>query len=205
MTTTRALRASPPGATEPASDEHLPGEVGLWVFILGDMGFFALFFGLIVVTHGQQTDMFRAAQGDLHTGLAVVNTLVLLTGSFFVARALRGLRDGTGRPTLLVAATLGCAVLFASIKVFEYVELVHAGHTPATNDFFMYYFVFTGIHLLHLLVGTSMLIAVLVVSIKVKTTPRTPGQLKFVECGASFWHMVDLLWLVLFPLLYVVR
>ena len=205
MTTSQALRASPLDETEPESGKHLPGEVGLWVFILGDMGFFALFFGIIVVTHGQQTGMFRASQEELHTGLAVINTLVLLTGSFLVAKALRGLRSGTGRPTLLVAATLGCAAIFASIKIFEYVELVHGGHTPATNDFFMYYFVFTGIHLLHLLIGTSMLIAVLVVSIKAKTKTLTPGRIKFVEAGASFWHMVDLLWLVLFPLLYVVR
>jgi nitric oxide reductase NorE protein len=205
VTTSQVLDPGAYDDTAPPPAKHLPGEVGLWVFILGDMGFFALFFGIIVVTHGQQTEMFRESQHLLHPGLAVINTLVLLTGSFLVAKALRALRRRGSRPHLLVIGTLGCAGVFATIKIVEYVLLTREGHTPTSNDFFMYYFVFTGIHLLHLLIGVGMLIAVLVVAIGAKSKEMTPGRLKLAESGASFWHMVDLLWLVLFPLLYVVR
>ena len=196
-----------PTDTDPAakrSGKYLPGEVGLWVMVIGDMTFFSLFFGMILVCRGQQKEMFDAAQNLLHPDLAVVNTLVLLTGSYFVARALHSLRNG-GRPRGLVVATMGCAITFATIKVTEYVDLVQGGHTLTTNDFFMYYFVFTGIHLLHLLIGFGMLVALLVIAFTPKTRQLTRGRLKLAEISAVIWHMIDLLWLVLFPLFYVVH
>lgn len=181
---------------------RIPGEEGLWVFILGDMAVFALFFGTIVVTRGQDPAMFDAAQHALHPWLGIVNTALLLTGSLFVVHGLRRLGDGTPAAARLFGLTLVCALGFVAIKVMEYTMLVHEGYTGATNDFFMYYFVFTGIHLAHLVIGT------VIVAFLVRTARRprlSAGQRKFAECGAIYWHMVDLLWLALFPLLYLIR
>lgn len=186
----------------PAAGPRIPGEEGLWVFILGDMAVFALFFGTIVVTRGEDPAMFDAAQHALHPWLGIVNTALLLTGSLFVVHGLRRLGDGTTAAARLFGLTVGCALGFVAIKVTEYTLLVHEGYTAGTNDFFMYYFVFTGIHLAHLVIGT------VVVAFLVRTARRpevSAGQRTFAECGAIYWHMVDLLWLALFPLLYLIR
>ena len=191
-----------PDPAGPADGRRIPGEEGLWVFILGDMAVFALFFGTILVTRGQDPSMFDAAQHHLHPWLGIVNPALLLTGSLFVVHGVRRLGDGTPASSRLFALTLVCALGFAAIKVAEYSLLVGEGHTGATNDFFMYYFVFTGIHLAHLVIGT--VIVAFLVRVAARPEP-TAGQRKFVECGAIYWHMVDLLWLVLFPLLYLIR
>jgi len=191
------------GVEEPVRrpERHLPGEAGLWVFILGDMVMFAVFFGVILVTRGQHPQVFRAGQQHLHVGLAVVNTILLLTGSWLVAKGMRSLVLGGGSSRLFLGA-LGCAFGFAAVKVVEYADLVGAGLTPATNDFFMYYFVFTGIHLAHLLIGAVLLTCMTVVA---RRPEQSAGSRTFAECGGVYWHMVDMLWLVLFPLLYLVR
>ena len=181
---------------------RVPGEEGLWVFILGDMAIFALFFGTIMVTRGEDPSMFAAAQHELHPVLGIVNTALLLTGSLFVVHGMRRLGDGTPTSARLFGLTLGCAAGFAAIKAVEYTQLVGEGYTAATNDFFMYYFVFTGIHLAHLVIGAI----VMTFLVRVARGPDlSAGQHRFAECGAIYWHMVDLLWLVLFPLLYLIR
>lgn len=202
------LSAAQPGAPAsaaapaPPTRRRVPGEEGLWVFILGDMAIFALFFGTILVTRGEDPGSFAAGQHDLHPWLGIVNTGLLLTGSLFVIHGLRRLGDGSTAAGRLFGLTLACALGFAVIKAVEYSLLVAEGMSPATSDFFMYYFVFTGIHLAHLIIG-----AVIMVFLQ-RTARRSqvsPSRRKFAECGAIYWHMVDLLWLVLFPLLYLIR
>lgn len=181
---------------------HLPGEEGLWVFILGDMLVFALFFGTIMVTRGQQPDVFASSQESLHPWLAMTNTLLLLIGSYLAARGVRRVRTGEGAASPFFWATLVCGLGFAAIKATEYVLLVEEGHTAGENDFFMYYFVFTGIHLAHLVIGVALMVTVALVC---RVPSQAPGRIRLVECAGVYWHMVDLLWLVLFPLLYLVR
>ncbi|MCX6398493.1 MAG: cytochrome c oxidase subunit 3 [Propionibacteriales bacterium] len=186
----------------PATARRIPGEEGLWVFILGDMAIFALFFGTILVTRADDPTTFAAAQHELHPVLGIINTALLLTGSLFVIHGLRRLGDGTPAAARLFGATLLCAAGFAAVKAVEYTLLVNEGHTAGTNDFFMYYFVFTGIHLAHLVIGA---VIVLFLFRAARQAAPGAGQSRFAECGAIYWHMVDLLWLVLFPLLYLIR
>lgn len=189
-----------PGVEQPVT--RMPGEEGLWVFVLGDMCIFGLFFGTLMVTLVKDPAMYAAAQDHLHPGLGILNTVLLLTGSLLVVRGLRRLGDGTPVAARLFTAALACAVGFAAVKVTEYSLLVHAGYTGGTNDFFMYYFVFTGIHLAHLAIGAAVMLFLV-------RTARLPSlserRVLAAECGGIYWHMVDLLWLVLFPLLYLVR
>lgn len=176
------------------------------MFLLGDMLVFALFFGTLVVSRSEQPEVFHAGQQHLHPWLGIVNTLLLLTGSILVVYGVRAVREASPRAGALFASALGCGLGFAGIKALEYALLVGAGQTAGSNDFFMYYFVFTGIHLAHLVIGVVLLGLLIRLGGRVRRGGApTAGQLRFAECGGCYWHMVDLLWLVLFPLLYLVR
>jgi nitric oxide reductase NorE protein len=87
------------------------------------------------------------------------------------------------------------------VKILEYGEKYHVGLTPVTNPFYMFYFVATGLHLFHVLIG--LIVLTYVVNSARNPQPR-PNELRSAEVAATFWHMVDLIWIVLFPLLYLV-
>lgn len=195
-----------PDSGSAASTRRIPGEEGLWVFLLGDMCIFALFFGTIVVTRADQPAAFHEGQHALHPVLGIVNTLLLLTGSILVVRGVRAVRTASGSAATLFAAALGCGLGFGAVKAVEYTLLVRDGYTGGSSDFFMYYFVFTGIHLAHLAIGVVLLAFLVRLGRKLPAGELpSRGQVRFAECGGCYWHMVDLLWLVLFPLLYLVR
>jgi nitric oxide reductase NorE protein len=182
---------------------RIPGEEGVWVFILGDLVVFAVFFLTYLYYRGQDKTTFIAAQGALKQSYGVINTLLLLTSSLFVVVAVRAVRQK--RPRIASAMFL-CAMLcgfgFVVSKCLEYSEKINAGITPSTNSFFMYYFVLTGLHLFHLLMGLAVLAFLFLISKRPRLSAR---HFALLEGGACFWHMVDLLWIVLFPLLYLIR
>jgi nitric oxide reductase NorE protein len=88
-----------------------------------------------------------------------------------------------------------------ALKVTEYVLLVGAGHTAGANHFYLYYFILTGLHLLHVCIGIVVLVLLLT---QTRRTELSATRLAVIEGGGCFWHLVDLLWIVLFPLLYLV-
>jgi nitric oxide reductase NorE protein len=182
---------------------HVPGEAGLWILILGDMALFALLFGVYLHYRAQAPELFRSSQLALNRTFGIVNTLLLLTSSLCVATGVRALRHRLRRiaPTAFAGAWL-CGLGFVFNKYLEYSDKFAHGIKPATNDFWMYFFVLTGIHLVHLLLGMGVLTFCFVQARKRSLDAR---MFSFVEGGACFWHMVDLLWIVLFPLLYLVR
>jgi nitric oxide reductase NorE protein len=187
----------------PGKRAHVPGEPGVWVFILGDMTVFALLFGVFVYYRGKQPHLFDVSQKELHRSFGAINTLLLLTSSLCVITAVRAIRAQmrTLAPaTIAVAFICGCGFLLN--KVLEWSDLVSHGHKPVTNNFFMYFFVLTGIHAFHLIIGMGVLVTLFVFS---RRKTLTKWQYTFVEGGACFWHMVDLLWVVLFALLYLMH
>lgn len=198
---TDAVRTTPRPTAEP--ERRIPGEEGLWIFILGDMTVFAVFFATYLYYRGQQPALFIAGQHTLRQSYGVINTLLLLTSSLLVVMAVRAVRERhRGAAPLLFIGALGCGLGFTVLKFLEYGEKVSAGMTPATDSFYMYYFVLTGLHFFHLLLGMVALAFLVRAARRPELTDR---QFAFVEGGACFWHMVDLLWIVLFPLLYLIR
>ena len=206
MTATRppniAHKPVVPGVVPSRTRGHVPGEVGVWIFILGDMVVFAWFFIVFMHQRAQRANVFNEAHKSLNLTLGGLNTLLLLTGSWFVVMALHALRANnqrTGKRLIVVAIV--CGLGFVINKLLEYHEKIVTGHPHEQADFFMFYFVLTGIHLVHLLIG----LAVLTLMWRVAGKPVL-GQRQFrtLEAGASFWHLVDLLWLVLFALFYLV-
>jgi len=187
--------------------KHLPGEPGVWVFIFGDMTVFTVFFATYLYYRGQQTAVFDESQHRLAQGLGVAYTAILLCSSLAVCagtRAVRLRRHGeanqSGSRPFIIA--LACGVLFVMLKGWEYSQKISAGITPQTNEFFMYYFVLTGVHLVHLILGLAVLIGLARLASRPTLTDR---QYMVLEGGACFWHMVDLLWIVIFALLYLVK
>jgi nitric oxide reductase NorE protein len=188
------------GATR-AGERHLPGDSGMWLFVLGDMFFFLVYFVIFMVYRHWHPALFLDSQRHLDLTGGVVNTLVLLASSCLVALAVLTVRAGGNlkRASMLVTAAAGCGVLFMAVKAYEWIQLTHDGYTFPHNDFFMFYFALTGVHLFHVLIG---LVVLGVVQREIRS-PRVRPHV--VEAGATYWHMVDLLWVVLFALLYVMR
>lgn len=198
-----SLRGRPARTPRRASSGDLPGETGIWVFVAGDLVAFSVFF--IVFMHERGTDVvgYDQARQGLVLPIGLVNTLILLTGSLLVVAgvnaAQRRDRDTARR---MFAFTLLCGVAFVGGKVVEYSHLASEGHSAGKHDFYMYFIVLTGIHLFHLLVATCVVGVMLRVVSRAEITHR---DLRTVESGGIFWHLVDLLWLVLFSLFYLVR
>lgn len=183
---------------------HIPGEAGLWTVLLGDILVFTGLFTVFLFKRADDPLVFQQSQATLNQDFAAANTLVLLTSSLLVVLALRAFRTGDrrGSPRLLLGA-IALGVTFIVIKAVEYNELLTHDHTAAVNDFYLWYFVLTGLHLAHVVVALIVLIVLHWVSRQPDGT--TPGRLALFEGGACFWHLVDLLWIIIFPLLFLVR
>ncbi len=180
---------------------HVPGEAGVWVLILGEMTVFGLFFAVFTHARANNPELFTQSQHGLNTTIGLANTVLLLTSSLFVVLGVQNVRSRrAARASKFFALALLCGLGFAVNKVLEYSEKLNAGLTPATNDFYMYYYVFTGIHALHLVIG----MCVLVFLWRATRKPSHGPKIGLVEGCASYWHLVDVLWIVLFPLLYLV-
>lgn len=182
---------------------HLPGDQGVWFFIAADSFLFALFFSSYIFDRAKSVELFTRSQSVVNPTMGVVNTLLLLTGSWFVVLGVAAAkRRARGMVLKCLSLALACGAGFGCLKIFEYHEKISRGITLVTNSYFMYYFVLTGVHFVHLCAGMIVLFALLV---KAKNNFEAPRYVYWLESGASFWHMVDLLWIVLFPLLYLVR
>lgn len=180
---------------------RVPAEGGIWILICGDLLVFSLFFITLLYYRERNLAVFNVSAAQLNQALGALNTVFMLSSSWFVALAIRAARsDQAQRAAVCFALGLLCGVGFVIVKAFEYGAKIRAGISFTTNDFFMYYYVFTGIHLLHVLLGMGVLGALGMYS---RSGRFTAGKLRNLESGAIFWHLVDLLWIVLFALLYL--
>ncbi|MGQ0625466.1 MAG: cytochrome c oxidase subunit 3 [Sporichthyaceae bacterium] len=187
----------------PTGGRRLPGVEGLWVFIGFDAVIFALLFATFSNDRRAAPELFEASRDTLNLHLGGLNTLLLLTSSWLVALAVQAVKRGESArvPALLLGGALTGATFVLS-KAVEYGQKLSDGVGPATNTFYQWYFVLTGVHLAHVVAGTALLTWVW----RTSRRPGYPGANRVVlECVASFWHLVDLLWIVLFPLLYLQR
>jgi nitric oxide reductase NorE protein len=189
-------RITPPG-------RRVPGEEGIWVFVLGDMTVFAMFFATFMYSRAKNPDIFSRDHATLNVALGTTNTVLLLTSSLFVVLAVQRVLGGAHRHApRLFGAALACGLGFVIVKAVEWSHLFTEGKTVSSGEFFSYYFMFTGIHLAHVLIGCVVLSRLIAVTRRPELTERSA---MLCESGGIFWHMVDLLWVVLFALFYVMR
>jgi nitric oxide reductase NorE protein len=183
-------------------DRHIPGEIGTWVLLFGDMLVFGVFFATFMYQRSQAPELFDESRQTLSIGIGLTNTLVLLTSSLFVVTAIRAIRSSQRLVAqLLLIGALACGLTFVGLKAVEYTAKIHQGHTPDQNTFYTYYFILTGLHLFHVFIGIVVLALLLS---QAGRSELSANRMALVEGGACFWHLVDLLWIVLFPLLYLV-
>jgi cytochrome c oxidase subunit 3 len=193
----------------------------MWVFIATEI----LMFGGLFVAYGifrsQEPQIFHLAHEHLNKIMGAANTIVLHFSSLTAALAVRESQLGNrGRVNVYLIITVLCACVFLVVKYFEYAHKFHDGLLPGryffahlhthpgehplpyrAHMFFALYFMMTGLHGVHVLVGMSILVWAMKVNMSGKITPEyfTP-----IEIGALYWHLVDLVWIYLFPLLYLV-
>lgn len=178
-----------------------PGTDGIWTFVFIDMIVFSVFFLVYLSERLRLPDVFAASQVHLDPNFGLVNTLILLTSSLFMAEAVAATR--MGRIVLVkrrLVLTLTCGAGFAVSKLTEYAGKFADGITPVTNSFYSFYFLLTMIHFLHVLAGMIFIAHCLA---RAGAENGQPAYLAKIENTGLFWHFVDLLWLFLFPLLYL--
>ncbi len=200
MSTVNAIPLKVSGSE--AKIEHHPAEIGVWLFIFADMCIFAMYFGVFVWEKKLNPALFAEGQATLSAEFGGLNTVVLLISSFFAAKAVHSARmlniDAYRR---FIKFTMLCGFAFLCVKFLEYRDKFSAGFDIATNEFYRNYFAFTGFHLLHVILGLSLLTWLL---FSVKTIEQLKGNIQTSEGVGLYWHMVDLLWVVLFSLIYLV-
>ena len=169
--------------------------------VLGDLIIFGANFIIFMIYRAMKPQEFLASQQHLNINIGVLNTLVLLASSWFIARSVHAARTGEHAAALRLTYLGGlCGVAFILIKAYEWSTEAAQGHAISSNDFFMFYYMLTGVHLFHVLLG----LLILGIVARELRNPRR-RRMFMVESGATFWHMVDLLWIVIFALLYVMR
>lgn len=190
-------------STSITGQRKLAGDEGVWFFISADITLFALLFLLFMVERSKAPALFEQSRPLLDPRLGVLNTLILLTSSWLVALAVHSARLGR-RAAVSRYLTLGMLVGagFAVSKIFEYWHKISAGITMLSNDFFMFYFALTGLHFLHFVVGMVVLAVCLA---KSRQDAMDERFVVWIESSGCYWHMVDLLWIVLFPMLYLLH
>ncbi|HEX5805985.1 MAG TPA: cytochrome c oxidase subunit 3 [Macromonas sp.] len=189
-----------PALTTPAPS-HFPGDPLIWVFVLGDMAVFSMFFCVYGYFRNRDLGLYQQAQTLLNMHYGAVNSLILLLSSWFVVMMLGAVRRGEHKlASHFIGAAFLCGLTFSILKYFEYQAKLDAGITYATNPFFTFYYLLTGLHFAHLLCGLGVL-AWFYFPLRV----RNPNaeDLENLESTAVYWHMVDLLWIVIFALLYL--
>ncbi len=181
----------------------LPGDQGVWMFICGELFMFGAFFIVYIFGRAQAIESFNRAQLELDQFMGALNTVLLVTSSWCVARAVAAVRAGRNDKAarrILIGILLGLG--FLVVKYLEYSAKFAVGIDMMTNDFYMLYFVFTMVHAAHVL-GGCVILAVL--WRKTRAGRYRHDSMTGLETGASYWHMVDLIWLVMFPLIYLLR
>ena len=186
--------------TEP---KLLPGDLAIWFFIFMELLVFAVAFISYSVMRLKNIEMFNQYQLTLNTELGAANTILLITSSYFVVRAVQAIKldDIKGCANWLYAALAG-GTGFLILKSFEYQDKFSHGIDLSTNTFYFFYLSLTMFHFLHVILG---MIILLFIAIKAQRGGYSSKDHIGIESGAVYWHMVDLVWIVLFPLVYIIR
>lgn len=194
---TIALPAEAPAA------KRLPGNLVVWAFILAEMLIFAVLFASYAFDRATNVEMFNLYQQTLDRNAGAINTLLLVTASWFVVLAVRAAhRDDSRAASRNIALGFLCGAGFLVIKAFEYADKFGAGISLSTNTFYRFYFGLTFFHSMHVILG---MVALAILWMKTRQGAYGSRGADGMESGAAYWHMVDLLWIVLFPLVYVMR
>lgn len=178
-----------------------PGGILLWMIIFLELITFGIALIAMVFYAKEEPEVFHNSRLLLNPVYGVINTIFLITSGYFIAQSIHYLKEGDLKKSssFMKFSILG-GVLFLVLKGVEYYEKIEAGITMSYNTFFSFYWMLTLFHVVHVLVGLVVLISILV---SLKKKPATV-KLEDAEAGAAFWHMCDLIWILLFPIIYLI-
>lgn len=188
-----------------AQRRWVPGEPGIWALVFTELGIFTVYFIEFMIQWLNNPVVFASGHEAVSLTAGILNTLFLLTASLFVAHGVQTMRLGNVQLTerLFLGAGLS-GLAFVINKYVEWSAKIELGHTAQSDVFFQLYFIITGIHLLHVIIAMVLLRLMRKRVGQIINRP-TPRQSRFIENCATYWHMVDLLWLGIFALFYLMR
>jgi len=192
--------------------DDIGAKLGMWVFIFTEILLFGGLFLVYAIMRSSFSTEFHQAAHHLNAFIGTINTIVLLISSATVAMSITAVQKGNNKlAVILLVITLLCAAVFMVNKYFEWGHKIHIGLYPGSDlmltlshgqvMFFSLYYFMTGLHMFHLVVGGIILTIVL---IKVQNGTINEGRYVLLENGGLYWHLVDLIWIFLFPLLYLI-
>ena len=194
--------------------QHEAATLGMWVFLVTEVMFFGGLLMAYLLYRMWYPEAWAEGSLDLDIRLGGFNTVVLIASSLTMALAVRSAQTGARKPTVVwLLLTIALGLTFLGVKVIEYAEKFHLNHVPGPNFvyegphagqvqiFFSLYFGLTGLHALHMIIGVGLLSVLTWMASRGRFTPEwyTP-----VELSGLYWHFVDIVWIFLFPLLYLV-
>ncbi|MFK5986998.1 MAG: cytochrome c oxidase subunit 3 family protein [Pseudomonadota bacterium] len=182
---------------------RIPGNMAIWVAIYSEMSEFAIMFICIFLAKVHYPQVFAEGIEKVNTIAGMLNTLALLSSSYFVAKAVHSIRkDNVKKAIWWMWFSVASACLYLTIKYWEYHWNIAHGYTIDTDVFFTVYYYITFNHFLHVGWGGG---ALLWGIYRLKSGAYTSKDHEGLETIASYWHMIDLAWILIFPLLYVLR
>lgn len=188
-------------------------KLGMWLFLFTELLLFGGLFIVYMVYRALNPDAFLIASYELNIAMGTINTVVLLTSSLTIAMSISALQKGKkGLALYLMLATIAFSLIFMVIKFFEWNAKIHHGLFPGMEQyqalphgeslFFFLYFFMTGLHALHVIIGA---IFIGIVVVKVGTDEVTGDKVTLLENSGLYWHLVDIIWIYLFPLFYLIH
>ena len=174
-----------------------PGGILMWIIIFLELFTFGMALVALAFSSKENPQLFYESSLHLNRTFGTINTIFLLASGFFVANAVHNFKEHNFNKASfqLKIAMLG-GLLFIVLKSVEYYAKIEAGFLLDTNSFFTFYWLLTGFHVIHVVVGLVILF--------ILNRNITKTTIEDVEASAAFWHLCDLIWLLLFPVLYLI-
>ncbi len=197
-------------------EEHtreMASKMGMWLFLFTELLLFGGLFLVYTIYRYLNQESFTAASQELDLTMGIINTVILLTSSLTVALSITAIQNKNRKLSVaMLWTTIVFALLFLFNKYFEWQHKFHLEIYPGTDTFrslpdgeglfFLLYYFMTGLHGVHVVIGTIFLLIVLkdVLQYKISAENHT-----LLENGGLYWHLVDLIWIYLFPLFYLIH
>ncbi len=176
-----------------------PGGILIWILILLELITFGVSLIVLVLSSKENPSVYELSASHLNATYGAMNTIFLLTSGFFMATSVHQFKNkNIEKSKLFLKLTMAGGILFLILKSFEYSQKIELGLTLGYDTFFNFYWLLTGFHVVHIIVGLVILLFIH------KSLSSQNAQIEDVEASAAFWHMCDLIWLLLFPVLYLI-
>lgn len=176
-----------------------PGGILMWIIIFLELFTFGIALIVLVIGSKENPVLYQQSSSHLNATYGAINTIFLLVSGFFMASSVHQFKlNNIKKSSFYLKLTMLGGVLFLGLKTVEYLEKIGHGYILGYDTFFNFYWLLTGFHVIHVLVGLVILLFMQ------RSLKKSTAILEDVEASATFWHMCDLIWLLLFPVLYLI-